>query len=115
MKHSLLFILSLIPFIGLGGEPEIELNEILDPKEKRSEIPVFHAEVDLSKSVSVTADLPSTFCVSIYDATTMTLLYQGNTYDGYCHFTSTLPTGSYFIVISGPGYSYEGEFEIAND
>jgi len=115
MKHSLLLLLSLIPFIGLGGEPEIELYQASISKDQKSEIPVFHAEVDLSKSVSVTADLPSTFCVSIYDSTNTTLLYQGNTYDGYCHFTSTLPSGSYYIVISGPGYSYEGEFEIDYD
>lgn len=115
MKHMLLLLLSLIPFIGLCGEPEIELFEISVPEQHKSEIPVFHAEVDLSKSVSVTADLPSTFCVSIYDATNTTLLYQGNTYDGYYHFTSTLPSGNYYIVISGLGYSYEGEFEISND
>lgn len=115
MRHSLLLLLLLLPFIGLGGEPEIELFEISVPEQHKSEIPVFHAEVDLSKSVSVTADLPSTFCVSIYDATNTTLLYQGSTYEGYCHFTSTLPSGNYYIVISGLGYSYEGEFEISND
>lgn len=115
MKHILLLLLSLFPFIGLGGEPEIELSEYLDSEVKKTEIPVSHAEIDLSKSVSVTANLLSSFSVSIYDATTLSLLYQGNTYDGYCHFTSTLPSGNYYIVISGPGYSYEGEFEIAND
>lgn len=115
MKHMLLLLLSVIPFIVLGGEPEIELYQISVSNHHKSEIPVFHAEVNLSMSVSVTADLPSTFCVSIYDATNMTLLYQGSTYDGYCHFTSTLPSGNYYIVISGLGYSYEGEFEINND
>ena len=115
MKHSLLLLLSVIPFIGLGGEPEIELNQISVSDHHKSEIPVFHAEVDLGRSVSVTADKQSTFSVSIYDATTSTQLYQGDTYDGYCHFTSTLPSGSYYIVISGPGYSYEGEFVINND
>lgn len=115
MRHSLLLLLSLIPFIGLGEEPEISLSQILDPEVKKSEIPVFHAEIDMSKSVSITADLSSSFRVSIYDATTSTLLYQGDTYDGYCHFTSTLPSGNYYIVISGPGYSYEGEFEIDYD
>lgn len=108
-------MLSLLPFMGLCGEPEIELTERPTINPHKTEIPVFHAEVDLGKSVSVTADKQSTFTVSIYDATTSTLLYQGDTYDGYCHFTSTLPSGSYYIVISGPGYSYEGEFEINND
>lgn len=88
---KLLFLLSLIPISGFGGEPEIVLNQYLNPEEQKTEIPVFHAEVDLDKSVSVTADLSSSFRVSIYDATTSTLLYQGDTYEGYCHFTSTLP------------------------
>jgi len=91
------------------------LKEIPRSTEYKTDVPVFHAEVDLGRSVSVTADKQSTFTVSIYDATTSTQLYQGDTYDGYCHFTSTLPSGSYYIVISGPGYSYEGEFEINND
>lgn len=108
-------LLTLIPISGFGGEPEIELKEIPRSTEYKSDVPVFHAEIDLSKSVSVTANLLSSFSVSIYDATTLSLLYQGNTYDGYCHFTSTLPSGSYYIVISGTDYSYEGEFEIAND
>jgi len=115
MKKTLTFIATMLPLIGLCGEPEIELSEYLDPNEHKFEIPVFHAEIDLGRSVSVTADKQSTFSVSIYDASTSTLLYQGDTYDGYCHFTSTLPSGNYYIVISGPGYSYEGEFVINND
>ena len=114
MKHVLL-LMSLLPFVGLCGEPEIELTEIPQNPEHSSQIPVFHAELEQNLSVTVTADKQSSFSVSIYDATTSTLLYQGNTYDGYCHFTSTLPSGSYYIVISGPGYSYEGEFEIDYD
>lgn len=115
MKHMLLLLLSLIPFIGLCGEPEIELSEYLDSDVQKTEIPVFHAEVNQTNSVSVSTEQPSTFCVSIYDVTNMTLLYHGSTYGGYCHFTSTLPSGNYYIVISGFGYSYEGEFEISND
>lgn len=114
MKHVLL-LMSLLPFVGLCGEPEIELTEIPQNPEHSSQIPVFHAELEQNLSVTITADKQSSFSVSIYDATTSTLLYQGNTYDGYCHFTSTLPSGSFYIVISGPGYSYEGEFEIDYD
>ena len=86
MKHSLILLLSLIPFTGFSGEPEIELSQNVAHGTHRTEIPVFHAEIDMSKSVSITADLPSSFSVSIYDATTSTLLYQGDTYKGYCHF-----------------------------
>lgn len=115
MKHMLLLLLSLIPFIGICGEPEIELSQISVTDHHKSEIPVFHAELELNQSVTVTADQQSTFTVSIYDATNMTLLYQGNTYDGYYHFTNTLSAGSYSIEISCDDVSYEGEFEISND
>ena len=116
MKKVFIFCLSLIPFMGFSGEPEIELKELPQfGEEQKSQIPVFHAEVDLGKSVSVTADQQSTFIVSIYDAANAALLYQGSTYDGYCHFTSTLPSGIYYLVISGLGYSYEGEFKIIDD
>lgn len=115
MRKLISLLLSLFPFVGLYGEPEIELAQTLDPNEQKTEIPVFHAEVNQTNSVSVSTEQPSTFCVSIYDATNTTLLYQGSTYVGYCHFTSTLPSGSYYIVISGLGYSYDGEFEISND
>lgn len=114
MKHVLL-LMSLLPFVGLCGEPEIELTEIPQNPEHSSQIPVFHAELEQNLSVTVTADKQSSFTVSIYDTTNMTLLYQGDTYDNYYHFTNTLPAGSYIIDISCDDVSYEGEFEISND
>jgi uncharacterized glyoxalase superfamily protein PhnB len=115
MRNHLTLLLSLFPFIGICGEPEIELKESLPEFHQKSEIPVFHAELELNQSVTVTADQQSTFTVSIYDATNMTLLYQGDTYDGYYHFTNTLSAGSYSIEISCDDVSYEGEFEVVND
>ncbi|MBR3028828.1 MAG: hypothetical protein IKH58_11915 [Bacteroidales bacterium] len=115
MRKLILLLLSLLPIMGLYGEPEIELKEIPQNPEHNSQIPVFHAELELNQSVFVTADQQSTFTVSIYDATHTILLYQGETYDGYYHFANTLSAGSYSIEISCDDILYEGEFEVGSD